>query len=60
MGRFTALNRTKVEIYRQSLQERLRIAEQTKSPSITFMTSEVEQLHEMLKDYIKMMRKVGE
>ena len=54
------MNRTKVEIYRQSLQERLRIAEQTKSPSITFMTSEVEQLHEMLKDYIKMMRKVGE
>lgn len=51
-------NRTTVELYRQTLRERLQIAEKTRSPSITLMTSEVQVLHDILKDHIKLMREV--
>lgn len=49
-------NRTTIELYRQTLKERLQIAEKTRSPSITLMTSEVQVLHEILKDHIKLMK----
>lgn len=47
------VDKTKVELYEQTLAERLRIAEKTRASSINLMTSEVEVVHEIINDYLK-------
>lgn len=52
--------RTTAELYKQMLGVKVKEAERNRSPSISLMTSEGEVLNELIKDYIRLLRKVEE